>query len=617
MKLRKLSAATAILATGALVLSGCTPDGGNDDAEAADTGNGETNGEASGSTDAFNAEGQQFTTEPEDTGKADTSDLETMEDEISVSMGEIEFVGYNGQTPESYSVYNSTVVNRIFEGFGYWGTDNVWYANEDFGSYEVISEDPFTVEYTIGEDVSWSDGTPVTVADYVLDWAYQNASLTNSDDEPLFNGISQTYGERVLEGPQGDPEGKTFTIEYTEPFADWEILVNYALPAHVVAEQSDMELDELVTAIRDADTEALEPAAEFWNEGWLTDPGTLPDEELIPVTGPYTLDNWQAGESLTITANEEYWGNAPGTESIVFRFVNDGQHVQALENGDLNVARPQATVDTRGQLERLEGQVVLHEGEAATWEHLDFNFIEGGTFAESLELREAFAMCVPRQQIVSNLVEPVNPEASVLNARESLTFEENYEDIVAESYDGTYDEVDVEGAAEILEAEDAVGTEVRIGYAAPNPRRTDTVAEIKASCDEAGFEIVDSGSEDFFGPGGAQETGDYEVALFAWAGSGQVVSGQNIYSTDRPQNYGGYSNETVDDLFNQLATTEDADEQQEIIIGIEQELWGDLFGIPLYVHPQLSGSDISISNVRDTASQDQIVWNAEQWQRAE
>ncbi|MCH8559780.1 ABC transporter substrate-binding protein [Nesterenkonia sp. LB17] len=612
MKLRKLSAATAILATGALVLSGCTPGGDNDDAEAEET----SNGENGGNTDAITAEGQQFTTEPEDTGKADTSDLETMDDEISVSIGETEFISYQGFTPETYSTYNSVVVNRLFDGFGYWGTDNVWYPNEDFGSYEVTSEDPFTVEYTIGEDVSWSDGTPVTVADYVLDWAYQNAELTNSDDEPLFNGISQTYGERVLEGPQGDPEGKTFTIEYTEPFADWEILVGSALPAHVVAEQSDMELDELVTAVREADTEALEPAAEFWNDGWFTDPGEFPDEELIPVTGPYKLDNWQAGESLTITANEEYWGSAPGTERIVYRFVNDGQHVQALENGDLNIARPQATVDTRGQLERLEDDFVLHEGEAATWEHLDFNFNDGA-FSDSLELREAFAMCVPRQQIVSNLIEPVNPEASVLNARESLSFEENYEEIVSESYEGTYDEVDVEGAREILEAEDAVGTEVRIGYAGPNPRRTDTVAEIQASCDEAGFEIVDEGSEDFFAPGGALETGDYEVALFAWAGSGQVVSGQNIYSTDRPQNYGGYSNETVDDLFNQLATTEDADEQQEIIIGIEQELWGDLFGIPLYVHPQLSGSDITISNVRDTASQDQIMWNAEQWQRAE
>lgn len=609
MKLRKLSAATAILATGALVLSGCTPDGGNDDADGEET----TNGESSG--DAGMAEGQQFTTEPEDTGKADT-DLETMDDEISVSLGETEFISYNGFTPESYSTYNSVVVNRVLEGFGYWGTDNVWYPNEDFGSYEVTSEDPFTVEYTIGEDVTWSDGTPVTVADYVLDWAYQNAELTDADDEPLFNGISQTYGERVPEGPQGDPEGKTFTVEYTEPYADWEIMVNNALPAHVVAEQSDMELDELVTAVREADTEALEPAAEFWNDGWFTDPGTLPDEELMPVTGPYKIDNWQAGESLTVSANEEYWGTGPGTERLVYRFVNDGQHVQALENGDLNVALPQATVDTRGQLERLEDQVVLHEGEAATWEHLDFNFNDGA-FSDSLEMREAFAMCVPRQQIVSNLIEPVNPEATVLNARESLSFEDDYEDIVSESYDGTYDEVDVEGAREILEAEDAVGTEVRIGYSGPNPRRTDTVAEIKASCDEAGFEITDAGSEDFFAPGGALETGDYEVALFAWAGSGQVVSGQNIYATDRPQNYGGYSNETVDDLFNQLATTEDEQEQQEIIVGIEQELWGDLFGIPLYVHPQLSGSDVTISNVRDTASQDQIVWNAEQWQRAE
>ncbi|MDR8018074.1 ABC transporter substrate-binding protein [Nesterenkonia aerolata] len=604
MRLRELSAAVAITASGALILSSCTPGGGDDNGSSEDPGQ---------------AEGQEFSVEPEDTGKADLGDdFETQEDSISLSLGETEFVGYNGFTPESYSVYNSTVVNHVQSNFWYWGTDNVQYPNEDFGSWEVTSEDPMTIEYTISDDAVWSDGTPITAADFIVDWGAQNPEITDDDDNPLFNNISFTYGENVPDGPQGEPDGKTFTIEFPEPDADAEIRVTAPLPAHVIAEQSDMSLEELVDAVREEDSEALEPVAEFWNEGWLTNPGELPDEELIPSSGPYKLDNWQAGESLTLVANEEYWGTPPGVDELVWRFVSDDGHVQALENGDLNVIRPQATVDTRQQLENLsEDQFVMHEGEAATWEHLDFNFIDSSPFADSPELREAFAKCVPRQQIVDNLVEPVFPDAEVLNAREVLNFEEHYEDVTSESYDGQYDEVDIEGAQELIEGEDAEGTEVRIGYTAPNPRRTDIVAEIKASCDEAGFEIIDEGDEDFFGPGGAQETGDYEVALFAWAGSGQVASGQNIYSTGLPQNYGEYSNETIDDLFNDLAGSTDEDEQQDIIVDIETELWDDLFGIPLFVHPDLTGSDARIQNVRHTASQDQISWNAEQWQRAE
>lgn len=612
MKTTKLSAAVAVSAVGALVITGCAPDTGGDDG-----GSAETDGSAGGQ-----AEGQQFTVEPEDTGKAELSDdFETKDDTISVSLGETDFISYNGETPETYSTYNSTIINRVISGFGYWGTDNQWYQNEEFGSYEVVQEDPRVVEYTIAEDAAWSDGTPVTAADFLLDWAAQNPELTNSDGDPLFNSVSHTYGEYVTEAPEGEADGKTFSIEFSEPYADWEILVSGALPAHVVAEQAGMEMDEMVQAIRDEDAEALADVAEFWNDGgWFTDPGTLPDEELIPSAGPYKFESWTAGESLTLTANEDYWGTPAGTQNLIYRFVNDGQHVQALENGDLNVIRPQATVDTRGQLDQLGDSVATAATEAATWEHLDFNFNDG-PFADSPELREAFAKCVPRQQIVQNLIQPVNEDAEVLNAREVLNFDENYDEVVSESFSGEteekYGEVDVEGSSEILESEGAEGTEVTIGYQAPNPRRSDIVAEIKSSCDEAGFEIVDGGDSEFFSPGGPLETGDYDVALFAWAGSGQVVSGRNIYSTDRPQNYGGYSNETVDELFTELAGTEDAEDQQQLIIDIEKELWSDLFGIPLFVHPQLSGWDDSIANVRPTASQDQIVWNAEQWQRME
>ncbi|MCK0114359.1 ABC transporter family substrate-binding protein, partial [Ornithinimicrobium sp. F0845] len=84
-----------------------------------------------------------------------------------------------------------------------------------------------------------------------------------------------------------------------------------------------------------------------------------------------------------------------------------------------------------------------------TFEHVDFNFAEGSPWAEDaggLAAREAFAYCLPRQQIVDNLITPIDENAVVMNSREVFPFQDNYEEHVAKIYDGRYDEVDLEMA---------------------------------------------------------------------------------------------------------------------------------------------------------------------------
>ncbi|PXA80606.1 MULTISPECIES: ABC transporter substrate-binding protein [Auritidibacter] len=607
MKVRKLSAAVAVLASGALVLSACAP---GDDTE-----NGNGNGGTNGDADPGIAEGQVFTVEPEDGGLADLgADFETANDEIRVSLGPQPFNSYNGQTPSNYNVYNSTIVDRLFSGFSYVGTDLEIYQNEEFGSYEVINEDPFTVEYTINDEVQWSDGTPVTVADYVLDWAHQRYL-----GEGQFDGLSPNLGTYVPDGPQAESyDSKTFTVEYPDgPYADWELMIGAAHPSHVVAEETGISQEELVTAILEGDEDLIEDIAETWNTIWDTDPGTLPDAELIPSSGPYILSDWQDGEYVTLEANEDYWGTPPGVSTLIFQFVDNAAHVQALQNGDLHAIVPTETVDTRNELENLveQGEHAMHIGDKATWEHLDIQYGEGSPFAETPELAEAFALCVPRDQILENLIHPVNPDAELLNAREVLNFQPDYDEIVAETYDGRYDTADVEAAAEIIQEHDAEGTEILIGHNAQE-RRHDTVELIQASCNEAGFEIVDGGDVDI-----DIAAGEWDVALFAWSGSGQIASGLNIYGWDRendeprPQNWNNYNNDVVSDAFEAIATSDDEDEIQEQIITLEQGLWEDLHGIPLYVHPGITAWDSSIANVRPTPAQSQLVWNIEQWQR--
>ncbi|MCO0632589.1 ABC transporter family substrate-binding protein [Micrococcus yunnanensis] len=618
MKYTKLSAAAALAAGSALILSACAPGGGNA-GDSSNSGSAASQGGDSGAGNVIEGDkGQKLTAEASGPGLADLGDVETQDGSIAYSVGADDFLSYNGLQSNTYTTYNSAVVDRLFSSFWYFGTDGSIIPNKDFGTYEKTSDDPLTVKYTISDDAKWSDGTPVTAGDFIVHWAANNDTVKAEGSEtPLFDSISFEQGKYIPEAPEGEADGKEFTVTYPEPYADWEILISTALPAHIVAKEAGMSFEELVTAAKEKDVEALTPAAEFWNDGWDFSPGELPDASLVPSMGPYKFKDggWQAGQSITLEANPEYWGTPPATKELVLRFADPKTHVQALQNGDLDVIEPQATVDTLQQLEGLGDDVNVQTGDQLTWEHVDYNRGEGSVFADSPELREAFALCLPRQQIVDNLIKPIYADAQVMNAREVFPFQENYQEVVDAAYPKEMDEPNIEKAKELVEKSGVSTPTVRLGYQAGNQRRTETVALIKSSCDQAGFDVQDANSPVFFKE--VMPAGDYDAALYAWAGSGQKASGANIYQSDGAQNQQSYNNPEVDAAWDKLATSLDEDEQLEQVKTIEKLLWEDFQAIPLYAHPGLVGHKADVANVRDTAAQSGALWNVEQWVRVQ
>lgn len=618
MKYTKLSAAAALAAGSALILSACAPGGGNA-GDSSSNGSGASQGGDSGAGNVIEGDkGQKLTAEASGPEMADLGDVETQDGSIAYSVGADDFLSYNGLQSNTYTTYNSAVVDRMFSSFWYFGTDGSIIPNEDFGTYEKTSDDPLTVKYTISDDAKWSDGTPVTAGDFIFHWAANNDTVKAEGSEtPLFDSISFEQGKYIPEAPEGEADGKEFTVTYPEPYADWEILISTALPAHIVAKEAGMSFEELVTAAKEKDVEALTPAAEFWNDGWDFSPGELPDASLVPSMGPYKFKDggWQAGQSITLEANPEYWGTPPATKELVLRFADPKTHVQALQNGDLDVIEPQATVDTLQQLEGLGEDVNVQTGDQLTWEHVDYNRGEGSVFADSPELREAFALCLPRQQIVDNLIKPIYADAQVMNLREVFPFQDKYQEVVDEAYPKEMDEPNIEKAKELVEKSGVSTPTVRLGYQAGNQRRTETVALIKSSCDQAGFDVQDANSPVFFKE--VMPAGDYDAALYAWAGSGQKASGANIYQSDGAQNQQSYNNPEVDAAWDKLATSLDENEQLEQVKTIEKLLWEDFQAIPLYAHPGLVGHKADVANVRDTAAQSGALWNVEQWVRVQ
>ncbi|QTE28831.1 ABC transporter family substrate-binding protein [Pengzhenrongella sicca] len=534
--------------------------------------------------------------------------------------------GYNAFTADSGSVVNAYVNNLTQQGFTTLLPDGSIEPNSVFGSYEKTSDDPLTVRYTFAADAVWSDGTPIDFDDALLTWAARSGTYTSgevdADGAPvaLFTA-SNTSGWDAVAKPVGEPGDRSFTLTFAAPFADWEVLADGFMPAHVAAEQGGLSAADdgaaLVAAIESDDVAALAGVAAFWNAGWAYQENlpALPDAALIPASGPYAYAS-ASGGTLTLHRNEKWWGEPGATESIVFTAVDAAEMVQALANGEIDSFDPaNPTADMVAQLADLGPDVVVETGESYAYSHIDLDSRAGGLF-EDARVRQAFLTCVPRQELVDKFAAPITATAQLLNLREFLPAQAEYDAVLAAVPSATlYDRVDLDGAAQLLEqAGVAAPVQVRLLYAEQSGLRADQVALIKASCDQAGFDVVGQPAQDLFGV--LAEPGTWDAALFGWTGSGLVTENQAFYVTGGGLNYGGYSNATVDALWDQIVTVADRAAAVPLKTELEEELWADPYNVMLYATPGLTAHSARVSGPGYNPTQSGSTWNAQTWTKS-
>lgn len=599
----------AILFAFALIAAAC----GDDDEE---TGSGDDGTEEP----APEEEPEGEDTEAEEEEEEAPEEEEPPAEATTIAYGNAqEFSNYNNGLAASNSVKNGIILNEILpDPFNFAGpTGDLVMDEELMVSVTAISDDPQSIEYVINPDAAWSDGEPIDCDDWYFTWQAFNGTWVQLDDagEPVLDEETETEiplfavtgstGYDVIESLECSDDGKTITTVYSDIFADWRATFSGMMPAHVIEREAGVE--DLIAAFDAGDTDAIAAMAEFFNTAWAMNPGELLDPALIPSGDKLQLDSWEAGSSLTLVPNPNYWGT-PANGPVLVRYIAEEAQAQALANGEINAMDPQPTPDLLAQLEGTDG-VVVETGAQFVWEHFDFNF--NTVFGDRL-VREAFALCLPRQQMVANLIQPLDPTAEILNNRFNQPFEAGYVD----NSGGLYQEVDIERAQALL---DESGIEqpvtVRIGWFdnGGNARRTDQVALTVESCNQVeGFDVVDAGSETFFDVELAAS--DWDVAMFAWAGSPLKTGSSEIYRTGGGINFGGYGNPEVDELLDAINTELDAETQVELSNQVDAILWEDLVTIPVFSFPGVVAYSDNASNVAYNPSQNGLTWNASAWQ---
>jgi ABC-type transport system substrate-binding protein len=88
---------------------------------------------------------------------------------------------------------------------------------------ELTSHDPQTITYRIRPDARWSDGTPITAADFHYLWRNRNGTNPRTD-------TVTTVGYDRIKQVTGSADGKPVTVVFDQRFADWQTPVRQPAP---------------------------------------------------------------------------------------------------------------------------------------------------------------------------------------------------------------------------------------------------------------------------------------------------------------------------------------------------------------------------------------------------
>jgi peptide/nickel transport system substrate-binding protein len=321
---------------------------------------------------------------------------------------------------------------------------------------------------------------------------------------------------------------------------------------------------------------------------------------------------------VTLEANPRYHGiRAPSVQRIELRVIPDPlEQAKALEAGTVDIVSPTPTASVLKTLLDVPG-VTVTPGSEAVFEHLDLQLADSrsGTFADE-RVRRAFLDVVPRQEIVDQLVAPVQQGAGMLDSFVLRPGADGYDAAIASNGSKAHRSMHPDAARALLAQAGTPNPPVCVLYDPANPRRVAEFQLIRASAAKAGFQVTDCSSSDWADLLGV--SGSYDAALFAWDTTrlGPTAVGAVYRTGSKLANFSGYSDPQSDAIIDELQATDDPAQQNRLLTRLDTRLWAVAYGLPLFAYPTVTAVDGTVTGVTRSPLRAGVFWNAWAWKPA-
>jgi peptide/nickel transport system substrate-binding protein len=556
--------------------------------------------------------------------------------------------------------FNVDVAYLSGMGFTYYNNKAALVDNTAFGTYKVISQKPYKVQYTVNKGRVWSDGTPINGIDLLLTHIVSTAQYStiaglgdpeDPDVTPVFNslGYGGLYDQFVVGLPILSKDKMSVTVEYSAKVPDWKLLSPGVSPVHALVLMAEGKTklgtvaenvaakERFYKAFDTYDTALMKKIGAIWSKDYNINKVDATTNPLLLVgNGPFMVKSAVPNGAVTMVRNPKY-NSGPkvkALKTVVFKVIGDGTAAsQALKNGEIDVYAGQPTADAVAQLKAMAPAVKIIGGDQAVYEHLDLRVGTAygtqapytGPFAgmsqKAKDLRTAFLLSYPRAEIMEKIIKPINPTAELMNSLMSFNAEPNYKAIVAKSGVNKYTEgTQASRTAAALAlvkkhfpdaAAGSGSVKIKLLFGAPsNTRRVSQAALAKAEWAKAGFDVdvtPTAGWSSFL------EDPKFDAAFFAWVKSAILQSG-NVGTYESTTNSQGYVNATIDKIYKELGATPLTSAQITAkYLQVDQELMKDAVTLPVFQHPSANGVSAKLMGVAPSPLSPNLIWNLWDW----
>jgi peptide/nickel transport system substrate-binding protein len=212
-----------------------------------------------------------------------------------------------------YEVLPAVTLNALYDNLvGFKNVDEALVIEPELAEYWEISEDGMTYTFKLKDEAVFADGTEVLAEDVV--WSYKRYLSLGSPSVWLLESIGinkDNMDEKIVE-----IDRKTLSMTFDAPYAE-NIVLGIMDNSWGGVINKDVALEHEV----DGDM----------GNAWLTDHSAG--------AGQYVLDVWERNTMITMSANENYYGEKPNLKRIMFRDIPEPSNQRLLlEKGDVDVA---------------------------------------------------------------------------------------------------------------------------------------------------------------------------------------------------------------------------------------------------------------------------------------
>jgi peptide/nickel transport system substrate-binding protein len=565
---------------------------------------------------------------------------------------------FNSSQPDTNLTINGKVGNLTGIGFYYINDKKNVVRNTTFGDFKIVKNQAtdFRIEYKINKGLVWSDGTPINGVDLLLTHVLSSNTYSKAaglgdpdgDATPAFdsNGYGGTYNDNIVGEPTLSADKMTLTLRFKQRIANWDLYGPGPSPVHTLVllaegkkglqsvKDNEAARDRFFAAYNTKNTAVLKSIGKVWSEAYdITQVDATTNPLLWVGNGGFTVNSAVTKSSVTLKLNPKY-NSGPklsGTiDTVTFKFIADGTAAaQALANGELDVYSGQPTADAVAALRKLTN-VNLIGGINACYEHWDtrvdaapgqpdYNGIFKGHGGKGADLRRAFLLAIPREEINEKLIKPINPNAPILGSTFIAPGFDGYERLIANNgsgyYTGTQDSLNKRALALVKKHFPTAGPSnpVKVNVLVPgnNPRRAAQFALAKANALKAGFDLVGD-VQASWSP--RIQLSQYDAQFFAYCPSAVTQAGSNAnFQLGGGNNRNGINLPNLDAILNKLQLPMDNRTFISTIIQAERIIHKEGLTSGVFLHPAVTAVNKNLKGIKPSPLSDDVVWNWWEW----